>query len=271
MGIRIKHGQVSTYAQLGVLAGRATAEREAVERQAAMDRQVLQIQAQRASQERTQAHQIEMREFDAYMDNIRYQSAEAWELEKMELHSRHDFEMAEAKREMDFQSQMQREQRQQQEMDTKIKAINEAEHLSPAERENAILKVQTGVTIPRRTGQPVNWMQEQIRSAVGSTPSERRAVGEAPALDPEVQAARERATREVGAGVQQQALRAETERKSKELRTILPELDSSTSTELKSILERGNPVEIDKAYRILGERVNKPEKLRYQKFAFGGF
>jgi len=168
MAIRIEYGDVAGYAGLGVLAGKATAEREAVQRQAAMDRQVMQVQAQRASQERAQAHQKEMTEFDAYMDNIRYQSAEAWELEKMELRSRHDFEMIEAKREMDFQNQMQREMRQQQEMDAKIKAINEAEHLSAEERGDAILKVQTGVTIPRRTGQPIDdWRERYMNIAAG--------------------------------------------------------------------------------------------------------
>jgi len=253
MAIRVEHGQVSDYARLGVLAGKATAAREQVARQDAINRQVMQIQAQAAAQKRQYAQQTEMAEFDAYMNNMRYQSAEAWELEKMELRSRHDFEM--------FQNQMQREIKQQQELDFKLKAIDEAEHLSEEEKANARIKIQTGVTIPRRTGQPVNWMQEEIRSAIGQTPSEQRAAGEAPALDPAVQAARERATREAEVALGQKALSAETERKSKELRTILPDLDSTTSVELKSILERGNPVEIDKARRLLASYVEKKTKL----------
>ena len=161
MAIRVEHGQVSDYARLGVLAGKATAAREAAERQAAMDRQVMQIQAQQASQAQAQAHQKEMTEFDAYMDNIRYQSSEAWELEKMELRSRHDFEMVEAKKEMDFQNQMQREQRQQQEQDMKLKALADKApvemggdgYLSEDQYQAGVLKLKSGYAVPQRTGQ----------------------------------------------------------------------------------------------------------------------
>ena len=102
MAIKLTYGDVSGYAKLGVLAGKAKADTTAMQLQAAADRQVMQINAQRASQVQAQEHQKEMAEFDSYMDNISYQSGQAWELEKMELRSRHDFEMLESKREMDF-------------------------------------------------------------------------------------------------------------------------------------------------------------------------
>jgi len=140
------------------LAGKATAAREAAARQAAIDRQVMQIQAQQASQVQAQAHQKEMAEFDAYMDNIRYQSAEAWELEKMELRSRHDFEMIEAKRELDFQNQVQREMRKQQEVEVKLKALAEKApvemggdgYLTAQQYQDGVMKIETGWA-PKRT------------------------------------------------------------------------------------------------------------------------
>ncbi len=217
MGFKIQYGDIADYAGLGVLAGKATAAREAVQRQAAMDRQVMQIQAQRASQERAQAHQKEMNDFDDYMDNMRYQASEAWELEKMGLRSRHDFEMVEAKREMDFQNQMQREQRQQQEMDAKLKAINEAEHLSPTERKDAIIKVRTGVTIPRKKRSPLETF-----------------LGEQP----------------VRTG---QPIGPQTQPMVNSLRSAMSNLDEASQKQLREIIARGNPAQIKAAY----DRVKK--------------
>ena len=227
--IKVEHGQVSDYARLGVLAGKATAAREAVARQEARDRQVMAIQAQAATQQRTQAHQKEMAEFDAYMDNIRYQSAEAWELEKMELRSRHDFEMGEAKREMDFQNQMQREQRQQQEMDTKLKAINEAEHLSPQEKEDAVVKIKTGVTIPRRTGEKVSPLESFLK-----TPTQRTA----PPIKSEIT----------------QVRGAETTTMVGFLKSAKGRLSPTSQASLQKIIDEGNPAKVRAAFnRIKGE------------------
>jgi len=75
MGIRVSHADVGTYARLGQLAGQATAAREAAARQDAINRQMMQIQAQTAAQERQLAHQKEMAEFDAYLDMHKYQAA----------------------------------------------------------------------------------------------------------------------------------------------------------------------------------------------------
>jgi len=155
MAIRINYGNVADYAALGKLAGQATAAREAAARQDAINRQAMQMQAQQAAQ----AHQREMAEFDAYLDMHKYKAAQAWEVEKMELRSRHDFEMIEARREAEFQNQLQQEMRQQQELDMKLKTLAEKApvemggdgFLTRQQYEDAVMKVQ-GLPTPKRTG-----------------------------------------------------------------------------------------------------------------------
>jgi len=226
-----------------------------------MDRQVLQVQAQAASQERAQAHQKEMADFDAYMDNLRYQSAEAWEVEKMELRSRHDFEMIEAKREMDFQNQMQREIRQQQEMDTKLKAINEAEYLSPTEKEDAILKVQTGYA-PKRTGVDFRKLEQDYQYYLDTTASYKRDVDVKPGFGKKMGVGvlsdkgkvlreaspaelrqleyAERRLEETGSQLSPQISRGELQMKD-QLKKMLPSLSPESQTSLRKIIDEGNP------------------------------
>lgn len=271
--IKISHGDVSDYAKLGTLAGQAKAATAAVERQATLDRQIMQIQAQRASQAQAQAHQKEMAEFDSYMDNIRYQSAEAWELEKMELRSRHDFEMLESKREMDFMSEIQREQRQKQEMDMKLKAISEAEHLSDREKEIATLRVQTGVGVQadRPAGKQSLFgsvyadIQQKKLDEVRRTGVEVKRPDKD--LSPELRAARDEADRTKN-------LRAETALKVKDIKAILPKLSEEEQIDLRRVIASQDPVEIDKAHRLLESEISPSKtryhKTRYQKFAFGG-
>ncbi|MHA1409244.1 MAG: PT domain-containing protein [Candidatus Odinarchaeia archaeon] len=159
MAIRVEHGQVRDYAALGKLAGEATAAREQAARQAALDRQILSIQAQQAAQQRQYAQQKELREFDAFLNMEKLKRAEAFELHKMEQRSLHDFKMVEARREADFQNQMQREQRQQQELDAKLKALAEKApvemggdgFLTAEQYQDAVMKVQTGYAIKRPT------------------------------------------------------------------------------------------------------------------------
>ena len=240
--IKISHGDVSDYARLGVLAGKAKADTTAMQLQAAADRQVMAINAQSVQQGKQQAHQKEMQEFDNYMDNIRYQSGEAWELEKMELRSRHDFEMLEAKREADFTSDLQREQRQRQELDVKLKAIQEAEHLSPREKEIATLRVRTGVGVQadRSTGKvsPLAALYGEINDT---------RTGQS--VNPEVQAARDQANQAETVDKGKQALQAETQRKATNLRKALPTLDAGSQAQVRQIINSGDPVLIDELYR----------------------
>jgi len=159
MAIRVSHGDIRDYAALGVLAGKATAAREAAARQDVINRQMMQIQAQQVAQERQYAQQKEMAEFNAFMDMQKYQAAEAWELEKLQLRSRHDFDMAETAREAKFQYQLMQEQKQQQELDNKLKALAEKApvemggdgYLTAQEYQDAVMKVK-GLPTPKRTG-----------------------------------------------------------------------------------------------------------------------
>lgn len=240
MAIRVEYGQVADYAALGVMAGEATAAREAVARQEARDRQVMAIEAQAATQARTQAHQKEMAEFGVYMDNIRYQSAEAWELEKMELRSRHDFDMVEARREMDFTNQMQREQRQQQEQDAKLKAIDETDWLSVDEKKAAKFKIMTGASLPRaeKVSPLESFLREPTRTGRQITPPIKSEIAQ---------------TRE-----------SQTEVMSNFLRTSMPRLDEASQNQLKDIIARGNPTEIKAAYDKIRETV-APETIRAEQ------
>jgi len=253
MAIRVTYGDVADYARLGVMAGQARAATEAVERQAAMDRQVMQIQAQRASQERAQEHQKQMAEFDAFLDTQKYQRAEAFELEKMELRSRHDFEMVEAKREADFQYQLQREQARKQEMEAKLKALASKApvemggdgFLSAEQYRAGYLKITTGASIPKVSE---DWMGNYMRgvvSPVPPTPAKLRAAGKLPALDPRVEAARAKAAEAERAVAGPKALGPETAKKVEEIIEKIPTLDPVEQAEMWEVLRKNNPVLID--------------------------
>ncbi len=258
MAIKLTYGDVSDYAKLGVLAGKAKAETTSMQLQAAADRQVMQINAQRASQVQAQAHQKEMQEFDSYMNNIRYQSSEAWELEKMELSSRHDFEMIESKREMDFMSGLQQEQKQKQEMEVKLKAIQDAEHLSDREKELATLKLQTGVSVrPDRVAGKESLIAGWFADAKQRELEKTRRTGEEfvnTNVPKDIAEARKVADRT-------KDLRAETGKKAKEIEAILPKLSEEEQIDLRRVIASKDPVEIDKARRLLESEINTGNRL----------
>lgn len=250
MAIRIQYGDVAGYAKLGVLAGRAKADTTAMQLQAAADRQVMQIKAQRETQVRAQEHQKEMQEFDAYMNNLRYQSSEAWELEKMELRSRHDFEMTEAAREADFMSDLQHEQRQRQEMEMKLKAIQNAEHLSDREKEIARIRVQTGVGVQadRPTKEsPLAALYGQTGGGIDIRTGQPLDIENPVPI--KITEARDRELRERLKGTQTQALQVETQRKADNLRKVLPTLDAGSQAQVRQIIDSGDPVLIDELYK----------------------
>lgn len=184
MAIRIEHGGIREYAALGTLAGQATAAREAVARQDVMTRQTRQIQAQRASQERAFAHQRERDEFDAYMNNLKYQSAQAWDLEKMEMRSRHDFDMVEARREATFRNQLDKEQRQEREVEMKLKAIDDTDWLSDEEKRTARAKIEYGITLrqptPLKPGEELRTLEADYGYYLGITERYKRNVDTKP-------------------------------------------------------------------------------------------
>jgi len=270
MAIRVTYGDVADYARLGVMAGQARAATEAVERQAAMDRQVMQIQAQRASQERAQEHQKQMAEFDAFLDIQKYQRAEAFELEKMELRSRHDFEMVEAKREADFQYQLQREQARKQEMEAKLKALASKApvemggdgFLSREQYEDAVIKVQTGVGVPQRTGVDFRKLEQDYqyyldtvaqykkghdfkrgpgqRLGVGVLDKRGKVIREATPAEQQQLAYAEKRLAETQQQLSPQASRGEIQMKD-QLKKILPSLNPESQVSLQKIIDEGNP------------------------------
>jgi len=279
MAIRVQYGDVQDYAALGVLAGKATAAREAAARQAAIDRQVMQIQAQQASQIQAQAHQKEMAEFDAYMDNIRYQSAEAWELEKMELRSRHDFEMIEAKRELDFQNQMQREMRKQQEVEVKLKALAEKApvemggdgYLTAQQYQDGIMKIK-GLPVPKRTGTDFRKIEQDYQYYLDTVaqykkghdfkrgPGQRLGVG---VLDKKGKVIREATPAERQqlayaekrlVETQQQlspGIAQEKQSNIADLKSMFSKFDKDTQRQILDVIQRGDPSEIREALEVL--------------------
>jgi len=170
MAIRVQYGDVKDYAALGVLAGKATAAREAAARQDVMNRQMMQIQAQAAAQARQYEHQKEMAEFDAYMNTEKLKRAEAFELYKMEQRSLHDFDMVEAKRVALFQNQLQQDLRKQQEIDAKLETLAKKApvemggdgYLSAQEYQDAVMKVQ-GIPTPKRAGADFRQLEQDTQ------------------------------------------------------------------------------------------------------------
>jgi len=279
MGIRVEHGQVSDYAALGVLAGEATAAREAAVRQDAMNRQAMQIEAQQAAQERQYAQQKEMAEFDAYLDIHKYQAAQAWEVEKMELRSRHDFDMVEAAREAKFQNQLMQEQRQQQELDTKLKSLAEKApvemggdgYLTAEDYQDAVMRVK-GLPVPKRTGVDFRQLEQDVQYYFDTIsrykkghdfklgPGQRLGVG---VLDKEGKVTREATPEEKQqlayaerrlAETQQQlspGIAREKQSNITDLKSMFSKFDKDTQRQILDVIQRGDPSEIREALEVL--------------------
>ncbi|KKL10470.1 hypothetical protein LCGC14_2555480, partial [marine sediment metagenome] len=117
--------------------------------------------------------------------------------------------------------------------------IQEAEHLSPREREIATLRVKTGV------GVQTDRAAEKI-SPLAALYGQQR-TGQP--IDQNVQSARDQADRAETADVGKQALVAETQRKADNLRKVLPALDAGSQAQVRQIIDSGDPVLIDELYR----------------------
>lgn len=87
MGIEVRHGTVESIAKLGLLAGQSVAAQREAERAATL---VQQAQAQE--------HQRAMTVYRAQLDLQASMRSQEWELEKMEVRSRMDFEREERER-----------------------------------------------------------------------------------------------------------------------------------------------------------------------------
>lgn len=87
MAIRVKHTDVETIAKLGLLAGQSVAAQRDIERTQAMARLAQQ-----------QEHEKQMTAFRAQLDLQASMRSQQWEVEKMEIRSRLDFEREEKER-----------------------------------------------------------------------------------------------------------------------------------------------------------------------------
>jgi len=122
----VTYGDVSDYAQLGIQAGQAQARREAADRNQQMAMQLMQQSAaQRRLDTEIQARK-ELAEFSSWMSTESQKRAMAWEQEKMELGARHDFDLIQARKEVDFEANLQAELKIKQERQRKLDALRMA-------------------------------------------------------------------------------------------------------------------------------------------------
>jgi hypothetical protein len=87
MAIKVKHTDVETIAKLGLLAGKSVAAQKEIERTQAAARLAQQME-----------HEKKMTAFRAQLDLQAAMRSQQWELEKMEIRSRLDFERSERER-----------------------------------------------------------------------------------------------------------------------------------------------------------------------------
>ena len=105
MGIKIEHGSVTAIGELARLAGESQAAKESQARRDKMvvaAQQMQMEQAQFTAQLNRRSYEFEKeQEFDKFKIDLGYQAqkqAQVWELEKMEVRSRMDFEQSERER-----------------------------------------------------------------------------------------------------------------------------------------------------------------------------
>lgn len=87
MGIEVQHGTVESIAKLGLLAGESVAAQREIKRTQVVARQAQQIE-----------HEEKMAAFRAQLDLQASMRSQQWEMEKMEIRSRMDFEREETAR-----------------------------------------------------------------------------------------------------------------------------------------------------------------------------
>jgi len=177
-----------------------------------------------------------------------------------------------------FQNQLMQEQRQQQELDAKLKALAEKApvemggdgYLTAQQYQDAVMKVK-GLPTPKRTGQPINWMGEAVRAAMGErtlpkdlSPEQRdRITAINAAKNPEAVAAREKAEREA-------ARRANLEVFTKKIQEELPNMNSAEQVTVREILAEGDLGKIAEVYKtLIGEGRKTPVLKSSMREPFG--
>lgn len=149
MAITVQHGSPKDYAALGQMAGRAEGAR--LERQAglSLEMQRRQLDAASASQIREQSfRQLERAEdrqfdrdrmqFDKWLSLENYKRQRAFEIEKLEMVQRHDLEMNEMARQVQWEQSLQKTLQKQAEQEMKLKQLEKAKsRLTEEEYERA--------------------------------------------------------------------------------------------------------------------------------------
>ncbi len=153
------HGDVATFAQFGIEAGRGEQKvRQEVEaevnarQQAAIDAQAT-ANALRASTDITKTilnaqSRREAEEFESFMRGESAKRAIAWQQEKTELGNLHDFEMLEQRKEIENQLAISADMRQKSKMDSKIQSLRDAQEqgqLSEKQMNDEILRLELGI------------------------------------------------------------------------------------------------------------------------------
>jgi hypothetical protein len=117
--------------------------------------------------EQERRDRIESQKLDQQFQLEKENRARAWEIEKMEMSSRHDFDMQEQERQVLFQRDLSQRMKEQDELDYKVKAIRESNILSAEDKELAMIQVLSGVpTYNKATPQETNKTESPIAQAL---------------------------------------------------------------------------------------------------------
>lgn len=147
MAIRREHFDISTIGQLGQKAGEAQAAKEQAR-----------IAAQAASQLRDINARKELAEFNAQLSIEAEKRQQVWELEKMQRRSENDFALEEQRRRILQTKQLEKQLREQEETELKMKALQNATEkglISPEEANRRIIELHTGLDL----GKPEDQME----------------------------------------------------------------------------------------------------------------
>jgi len=178
MAIRVEYTPVRALGELAQAAGQAQAQEAAAARAQQLQLQSMQSQAAMQRQLAAQQHQREMEDFKAFLALESEKRARAWQLEKIEMASRHDFDMLEKRKEMYWAQDLQQRLIKEQETLQKLKALDDAAEqgvIPPAKAAELKLQVRLGMT--PRWGEPTSdpytaMLEEALEEILGEKPTE---------------------------------------------------------------------------------------------------
>jgi len=136
-----------------------------------------QMKFQMAMQSMQLRNQMELIQFKAGIGVEAQKRAHTFELEKLEIRSRGDLMRDEQRVQARFDIQLAKEIKEETELEQKLKKINDSKFLTPEEKENATLQVQTGIRVGAgKKDNPMkaflaNMIEGQGGDAVGADPA----------------------------------------------------------------------------------------------------